>query len=110
MKRSIICWVILLTLGVAIDAQGGSNSTPKLTDPLATPETKALYRNLHKEAAEGVLFGHEDTLAYGVGWKSTEKDFDSDVYRACGKFPAVFGWISAISAHLRTSMESRLSI
>ncbi|HUU17285.1 MAG TPA: glycosyl hydrolase [Sedimentisphaerales bacterium] len=92
MKRSIICWAALLTLGVALGAGSGSNTTLKLTDPLATPETKALYRNLHKVAQEGILFGHEDTLAYGVGWKSTENDFDSDVHRVCGKFPAVFGW------------------
>ena len=92
MKRLIICWIILLMPGVAINAEEDSKSTPKLTDPLATAETKALYQNLYKVAKEGVLFGHQDTLAYDVGWKSTDKDFDSDVYRVCGKFPAVFGW------------------
>ncbi len=40
---------------------------------------------------QGVLFGHEDTLADGAGWKSAKDDFDSDVYRVCGKFPAVLG-------------------
>jgi mannan endo-1,4-beta-mannosidase len=92
MRRSIVCWIMLLTLGVALGAESNSNTTLKLTDPLATPETKALYRNLHKVAQDGILFGHEDTLAYGVGWKSAENDFDSDVHRVCGKFPAVFGW------------------
>jgi mannan endo-1,4-beta-mannosidase len=67
MKRLIVCWITLLTLGVALDDGEDSDSTPKLTDPLATAETKALYRNLYKRAQKGVLFGHEDTLTYGVG-------------------------------------------
>jgi mannan endo-1,4-beta-mannosidase len=92
MKRIIICWAILLTLGCAFGAEGDPNSMLKLTDPLATAETKALYRNLNKVAQKGILFGHQDTLAYGVGWKADANDFDSDVYRVCGKFPAVFGW------------------
>jgi mannan endo-1,4-beta-mannosidase len=73
-------------------AKEDPNSIPQLSDPLATPETKAFYRNLHHLAQKGILFGHQDTLAYGVGWKSDANSFDSDVYRVCGKFPAVFGW------------------
>jgi len=86
MKRSMILWAVILLNGVVCGAE------MKLTDPEATAETKALYRNLAKVAQEGILFGHEDTLAYGVGWKATADDFDSDVRRVCGKFPAVFGW------------------
>jgi mannan endo-1,4-beta-mannosidase len=73
-------------------AKKDSNPIPQLSDPLSTPETKALYRNLHNLAQKGILFGHQDTLAYGVGWKSDTNSFDSDVYRVCGKFPAIFGW------------------
>lgn len=73
-------------------SSGDSDATLKLTDPLATPETKALYQNLQKVAQKGILFGHQDTLAYGVGWKAARDDFDSDVHRVCGKFPSVFGW------------------
>jgi len=85
MKRLMILWVAILAC-----AAGGAEL--KLTDPQATAETKALYRNLAKVAQEGILFGHQDTLAYGVGWKATAADFESDVHRVCGKFPAVFGW------------------
>lgn len=92
MKRTSRCWTSLLTLSVAVCADGNPPSAPKLTDPLATTQTAALYRNLHKVAQEGILFAHQDTLAYGVGWKATESSFDSDVQRVCGKFPAVFGW------------------
>jgi mannan endo-1,4-beta-mannosidase len=92
MKPSINTWLVLLISAVALAADGGTGPTPTVTDPRATSETKALYRNLHKVAQEGVLFGHQDTLAYGVGWKSDANSFDSDVHRVCGKFPAVFGW------------------
>jgi mannan endo-1,4-beta-mannosidase len=81
-----------VAFGEVAQTKANPNSTYQLTDPLATPETQALYRNLYKLANEGILFGHQDTLAYGVGWKSDANSFDSDVYRLCGKFPAVFGW------------------
>jgi mannan endo-1,4-beta-mannosidase len=92
MKRAIICCVILWVSGAVLAASDGASSTVKVSDPAATAETQALYRNLHKLAQEGVLFGHQDTLAYGVGWKADPNKLDSDVYRVCGKFPAVFGW------------------
>jgi len=60
------------------------------SDPDATVKTRALYRNLQRLAGRGIMFGHQDSLAYGIGWKGAS--FDSDVYRTCGKFPAVFGW------------------
>ncbi len=87
MKRAIVYSILLLATNVTFGAL-----MPKLADPQATPQTQALYRNLHKLAQEGVLFGHQDTLAYGVGWKADANSFDSDVKRACGKFPAIFGW------------------
>jgi mannan endo-1,4-beta-mannosidase len=59
-------------------------------DPNASLETVALLRSLKALSGTGVLFGHQDTLGYGLFWRGN--DFDSDVYRACGKFPALFGW------------------
>ncbi len=60
------------------------------SDPQITPEAAALYRNLKQFVGQGVLFGHQETLAYGVNWKGHE--FDSDIYKVCGDFPSVFGW------------------
>lgn len=36
-------------------------------DPEATRETKALFYNLRELAKSKLLFGHQDTTAYGVG-------------------------------------------
>ncbi len=40
----------------------------QLVDQNATKETKALYINLKKMSGTGVMFGHQDDLAYGYHW------------------------------------------
>jgi len=61
-----------------------------LVDTLATAETIALFQNLHKVSQTGVLFGHQDDPAYGVGWWA--EPGRSDVKAVCGDYPAVYGW------------------
>ena len=63
---------------------------PKLNDPLATPQTVALYRNLHRVGQSHFLFGHQDTLAYGHDWMGEPNR--SDVKDVTGDFPAIYGW------------------
>lgn len=60
------------------------------TDPKATEKTKNLYANLQRLARQGVMFGHQDDLAYGIGWKYEAGR--SDVKEVVGDYPAVFGW------------------
>ncbi len=60
------------------------------TDPKATPETVKLYQNLLKPREKGMMFGHQDALAYGEGWVYEEGR--SDVKDVCGDYPAVYGW------------------
>jgi mannan endo-1,4-beta-mannosidase len=59
-------------------------------DKQATAGTVALYRNLQSLATQGILFGHHETDAYGVGWTGIEGR--SDVKDVCGAYPAVHGW------------------
>ena len=59
-------------------------------DPKATPATVKLYDQLHALLGKGVLFGHQDDLAYGVHWKYQHNR--SDVKDVCGDYPAVYGW------------------
>lgn len=61
-----------------------------LADDQAEPETRALFLQLRRLAKEHILFGHQDTTAYGVGWKA-EPD-RSDVKSVTGSYPAVYGW------------------
>lgn len=60
------------------------------SDKNATPQTVALYQNLKKLAAKGIMFGHQDDLAYGVGWRGVSGK--SDVKEIVSDYPAVYGW------------------
>lgn len=81
MKISITLFLILASFCVSASKPG---------DPNATPETVKLYQNLLKLQSKGVMFGHQDNLAYGEGW--VYEDGRSDVKDVCGDYPAVYGW------------------
>jgi len=60
-----------------------------LIDKKATPETRALFKNLHALSEKHTLFGHQHATEYGHGW---EGDADrSDVKSVTGSHPAVIG-------------------
>jgi len=60
------------------------------SDKKASPATVNLYRNLKKHLDNGVLFGHQDDLAYGIHWFG-DKD-RSNLNDLVGEYPAVYGW------------------
>ena len=59
-------------------------------DKDATKQTVNLYHNLKKLEQKGIMFGHQDDLAYGVGWKYVSGK--SDVKEVTGDYPAVYGF------------------
>jgi hypothetical protein len=63
----------------------------KTSNRNATAETVSLYRSLQGFYKNGqVLLGHQDDLAYGVGW--SYQPGRSDVLETTGSYPAVYGW------------------
>ena len=70
----------------------GVKTNEILVDSLATENTVALFNNLKSFTVDKVLFGHQETTAYGVGWKNDSTGNKSDVKEVCGDFPAVYGW------------------
>lgn len=68
----------------------GNNTKLSLSDTKATKSTTQLYQNLQKLTQKGILFGHQDDLAYGVNWKY--ESGRSDVKDVTGDYPAVYGW------------------
>lgn len=68
----------------------GIAQTNMPADKHATPETINLYNNLMLLQHKGMMFGHQDDLAYGIGWVYEEGR--SDVKEVCGDYPAVYGW------------------
>lgn len=87
-------YVKIFTLALATLAHSTAYSQSadviRLADLRATKKTKALYANLKALAGEHLLFGHQDDLAYGVGWE--EEVGRSDVKDVTGSYPAVYGW------------------
>ncbi len=59
-------------------------------DKKATKKTKKLYKNLNLQTNKGIMFGHEDDVAYGANWWA--EDGRSDVLETTGSYPAVYGW------------------
>ena len=92
--------IIFIAIGILIIALVAANvydvmqymkyDNIKTTDQRANRATKALYANLKTNASKGVMFGHQDDLAYGIGWKREKGR--SDIKDVCGDYPAIYGW------------------
>ncbi len=92
----ILLFVTILASCTTRTSQDQSANAPEsrpeltLSDASATPMATALFLNLYNIAADHVLLGHQDALAYGMGWKGDR--FRTDINDVCGDHPAVFGW------------------
>ena len=99
MKR-ILFPVLLISISLLVSSckspkengqiSAGDETEYVLSDNLPDPLAGILFRNLSRLSDDFILVGHQDALAYGMGWKGDE--FRSDINDVCGDFPAVFGW------------------
>jgi Glycosyl hydrolase family 26 len=75
------------------------------SDKQATPETKAVYKNLYQLIGRNILFGHQDDPCYGVGWKYNEGR--SDIRDVTGEYPALYGFdLGRIELGLAYNLDS----
>lgn len=81
---------ILLNALILFHAVNIFPQTTLPADKQATQETVNLYNNLKKNLDKGVMIGHQDDLAYGVGWKY--EDGRSDIKDVTGDYSAVIGF------------------
>ncbi len=70
--------------------ESSSSQEVKIVDQQSIPKVKNLYANLLAMQGKGLMFGHQDDLAYGIGWRAV--DGRSDVKEVSGSYPAVYGW------------------
>ena len=84
-KLLLFSAAMLLTLSCSTG--DGRRASP--ADRSATPETVAMLAGLNQAAGEGIMFGHQDDLSYGIGW--VYPNGESDVKRVTGDYPAVYG-------------------
>lgn len=81
--------MLILAFGCAREQQD-KNQSMSLSDPEASPMAGVLFSKLQELSANHVLLGHQDALAYGMGWKGEE--FRTDIHDVLGDHPAIFGW------------------
>ncbi|MCW3089758.1 MAG: beta-mannosidase [Ferruginibacter sp.] len=84
MKKAVVSFVALVCIFI------GNKIVAQAADKNATKETKNLLFNLKRILHKGILFGHQDDLAYGVGWKY--EPGKSDVREVTGEYPGLYGW------------------
>ena len=77
-----------ILLAVVISSHTGQAQQEMPVDHQATRETINLYK--HLKTLPGFMMGHQDDLAYGVGWKYVPGE--SDIKEVTGDYPAVYGW------------------
>jgi hypothetical protein len=86
MKRIVILATVFLLLASCQPRQV-NKSVP--ADKSASEQTLKLLTGINTAMEKGIMFGHQDDLAYGIGWVWPEGE--SDVRRVCGDYPAVYG-------------------
>ena len=68
-------WIVPVLLSTMMSAFTQA-AEPGPIDPKATAETKALFHNLRAQMGKGILFGHQHTTLYGIGWKAWEEGYN----------------------------------
>ncbi|CAM4516487.1 mannan endo-1,4-beta-mannosidase [Paenibacillus endophyticus] len=70
---------------------GSAERVENLVDPDATAFTKSLFAYLDDVRGQQMLFGQQHVTTEGISFINTTET-QSDVKKAVGDFPAVFGW------------------
>jgi hypothetical protein len=86
MRKALTIIAVLLLVSGCNTGKGKINGP---ADKSATPETVKMLEGLYGTAGNGIMFGHQDDLSYGIGW--IYPGGESDVKRVTGDFPAVYG-------------------
>lgn len=99
MKYLILCLSLLILYGCS------KKDSPKIVIPIipnpintllidkyADVSAVDLYNRLATIKSKGIMVGHHETDAYGVGWSFDGVTETSDVKKVTGDMPAVFGW------------------
>lgn len=86
---SVLSSLLLVSCNAYPESQA-YNSRIHQSDPNATPKTAALLQNLGQLKSRHFIFGHQDSLAYGVEW--WDEPGRSDVLEVTGDYPALYGW------------------
>ncbi|MFD0794959.1 glycoside hydrolase family 26 protein [Mucilaginibacter litoreus] len=88
MRSNTVKFFLTLIFGLNCVLSVDAQNTP--IDGSATVETVNLYRNLLNLPKNKIMFGHQDDISAGVGWKNLRNR--SDIRELVGDYPAVYGF------------------
>lgn len=95
-EKSIKIHILLIVLLMASckPFYNSEYSKPNLVDTKPSKSLKKLHKELYIISKEGFVVGHQDAMAYGIGWKKADYPDvpKSDVFDVVGDYPAVFGF------------------
>ncbi|MEB0263206.1 MULTISPECIES: glycosyl hydrolase [unclassified Mucilaginibacter] len=98
MKRSKIYFnLVFIAVLIICTATVAKAQLYAPADRQATTETRELFYSMQRLVGAGVIFGHHDDTAYGVGWRLDVGR--SDVKSTAGSYPAMYGWDLAKIEH-----------
>lgn len=80
----------VLTIAICMLLPFVSSQAQTVSDPHATPAAQRLYSSLLSISNQYTIFGHQDALAYGVGWRAVPGR--CDVQDVVNDRPGVYGW------------------
>ena len=86
MKKLLLLTAAMIMIAACASDHAGSAGP---ADKSATAETVNMLAGLKAITEKGIMFGHQDDLAYGLGW--VYPDGESDVKKVTSDYPAVYG-------------------
>ncbi|MEZ4998579.1 MAG: hypothetical protein R2758_14315 [Bacteroidales bacterium] len=100
---AIIAAILLMTGCNTAEVRTGGPA-----DKSATPETVNMLAGLKHAAGEGIMFGHQDDLSYGIGWVYPGANLTLSGSRVTTR-PST-GWTSGTSSTVRQSILTRFPL
>ncbi|MCB0645874.1 MAG: beta-mannosidase [Saprospiraceae bacterium] len=96
-------WFPIIIFIGALGILGCNYKSLKIADQMAGQAAKSLHKRMVRLADKGVMVGHQDALAYGIGWWNQKNS--ADMFRVSGEFPAIYGWDLG-DIHLQRNLDS----
>lgn len=93
--RQVLIILVLATLaGSCKPLYNKEYTRPGFADQKASRQVKKLHKKLYYLSKQGFGVGHQDDMAYGIGWKHGEdpNSIQSDLKSITNDLPAVFGF------------------
>lgn len=104
-QAGVLLLILLMNASRDITAQSLKTGVSGPSDISASRLTRNLFANLMALSGKTIMIGHQDALAYGIGWAGD--DDRSDVKDLCGSHPAVAGWdIGGIEMGMTENLDS----